>query len=166
MPVSMPVPARVFQTRAIHYIHIGMGPWSGAWQLCASCSHCHAALGSDGAAFTVNQNCTTPRARPRPVARKCSQDTRRGVFHRLFPNHSDFFYTVRYQKHFSCTLFTSPTGRKRSFINIVIFGNKNNTWNKWGSLLWAMIERASEEICHFQRNCHLTSTSGASFHAN
>lgn len=102
----------------------------------------------------------TPRARPRPMARKCLQDIRCAVFHRLFSNHS-IFYTVEYEEHLC---FIYPYWHK-----VLIYRCLEQKHTRGGSLGDKFIideERASEEICHFQRDCHLISTGGASFHAN
>jgi hypothetical protein len=96
-------------------------------ELCASCSYCHAALGSDEAAFTVNQASTTPRARPRPVARKCSQDTRRGVFHRVFPQPRRFFYSRIPKTFISPVQYIYSAPLAVSVLNITAFKNKTSS---------------------------------------
>lgn len=102
------------------------------------------------------------------LAPKCSQDIRRGVFHRLFRNHSVFF-TVRYKNIFRVLFTQSYWPKALSFINIHrIWEQKQHKEQIFldGDREWTIGMRASQEICHFQRNCYLISTSGASFHAN
>ena len=97
---------------------------------------CHVALGSDvtGAAFTVNPNLHYPACPPAPppVPQKCSQDTQRGVFRRLFRNHSVFLHS-RIPK----TLYLlNPTRRKRFRLPIPPYlGTKTTQETREGRIL-------------------------------
>ena len=126
----------------------GSGPWSGAR---AVPSVMLGLIPTDGAAF-VNQTCTTDACGglpPRPVAWKCSQDNRSGVFHKLFRNQSVFLHSriIKGANAISPTHTRAPPVVRELLVDV-------------GYTRFANIRKASHGSAHLHCHVLLLSVSG------